>query len=87
FAIERYGKEIEDPAIREVWERQLREDVMEKVDRIKERKKCSSDMLALAKERELNPGRDDSRRRHSPVLALYLYIGERCLDWVIAWMR
>ncbi|KAJ2827062.1 hypothetical protein GGI24_002742 [Coemansia furcata] len=87
FAIERYGKEIEDPAIREVWERQLREDVMEKVDRIKERKKCCSDMLALAKERELNPGRDDGRRRHSPVLALYLYIGERCLDWVIAWMR
>ncbi|KAJ2859690.1 hypothetical protein GGH94_005963 [Coemansia aciculifera] len=87
FAIERYGNEIEDPAIREVWERQLREDVMEKVDRIKERQKCCNDMLLQAKERELNPDRDDRRRRHSPILALYLYVGERCLDWLISWMR
>ncbi|KAJ2096825.1 hypothetical protein GGI09_004159 [Coemansia sp. S100] len=85
FAIERYGSEIEDPAIREVWERQLREDVMEKVDRIKERQKCCSDLLLQAKEKELNP--DNRRRRHSPILALYLYVGERCLDWLISWMR
>ncbi|KAJ2263632.1 hypothetical protein GGI01_000571 [Coemansia sp. RSA 376] len=82
FAIERYGSEIEDPAIREVWERQLREDVMEKVDRIKERQKCCSDLLLQAKEKELNP--DNRRRRHSPILALYLYVGERCLDWLIS---
>ncbi|KAJ2457106.1 hypothetical protein GGF42_002879 [Coemansia sp. RSA 2424] len=86
-AIERYGGEIEDPAIREVWERQLREDVMEKVNRIKERQTCCADMLRQAKERELNPGSDDGRRRHSPILALYLYAGERCLDWLISWMR
>ncbi|KAJ2492356.1 hypothetical protein IWW37_001535 [Coemansia sp. RSA 2050] len=87
FAIDRYGNEIEDPAIREVWERQLREDVMEKVNRMEERKKCCSDLLLQAKERELNPGGEDRRRRHSPVLALYLYIGERCLEWLVSWMR
>ncbi|KAJ2699692.1 hypothetical protein H4218_002516 [Coemansia sp. IMI 209128] len=87
LAIERYGKDIEDPAIREVWERQLREDVMEKVDRMEERKKCCTDLLLQAKERELNPGGEDRRRRHSPVLALYLYVGERCLEWLISWMR
>ncbi|KAJ2896771.1 hypothetical protein IWW38_001927, partial [Coemansia aciculifera] len=86
-AIERYGGEIDDPAIREVWEQQLREDVMEKVNRIKDRQKCCSDLLRQAKERELNPDSDDGRRRHSPILALYLYTGERCLDWLILWMR
>ncbi|KAJ2747154.1 hypothetical protein GGI20_000768 [Coemansia sp. BCRC 34301] len=86
-AIERYGSEIENPAVREVWEKQLRDDVMEKVNRIKERHACCTDMLRQARERELNPGADDGRRRHSPILALYLYAGERCLDWLVMWMR
>ncbi|KAJ2846349.1 hypothetical protein J3B02_004432, partial [Coemansia erecta] len=39
FIISKYADEIEDPNIRQVWETHIREDVMEKVERIRERRR------------------------------------------------
>ncbi|KAJ1986043.1 hypothetical protein GGI04_006221, partial [Coemansia thaxteri] len=85
-SVQRYGNDIEDPAIRQVWEQQLREDAMDKIQRIKDRRKCCADMVQLAKDKELNPHGETSRR-HPPPLALYLYMGEWLLDWMVSWMR
>ncbi|KAJ1901137.1 hypothetical protein LPJ66_000988 [Kickxella alabastrina] len=86
ITIERYGADIEDPAIREVWEQQIRKDVMDKVERIRERRICCAELVQQAKKRQASPD-SKSSRRHYPFLAVYLYIGEKVFDFIVCWMR
>ncbi|KAJ1724607.1 hypothetical protein LPJ53_001143 [Coemansia erecta] len=75
--IARHAPEIPDDNVRAVWEQQVRADVMQKVERIKERR----DMCPLG-------GRHgDGERRSTPLLDAYLYMGERLFDWLVDWMR
>ncbi|KAJ1819235.1 hypothetical protein LPJ75_001233, partial [Coemansia sp. RSA 2598] len=84
--ISKYSGEIEDPNIRKVWERQIREDVMEKVERIRERRRCCADLVQQAKQKQANPYSQKSKRHH-PLLAVYLFIGEKVFDKLLCWMR
>ncbi|KAJ2661240.1 hypothetical protein IWW48_002536 [Coemansia sp. RSA 1200] len=53
-AVGRYGPEIRDPAVRDVWESQLRADVLEKINRLRERRNHYYDLLAHAKKMKLH---------------------------------
>ncbi|KAJ2506253.1 hypothetical protein GGI11_006730 [Coemansia sp. RSA 2049] len=52
-AVGRYGPEIHDPAVRGVWESQLRADVLEKINRLRERRNHYYDLLVHAKKMKL----------------------------------
>ncbi|KAJ2826756.1 hypothetical protein IWW50_002215 [Coemansia erecta] len=82
--IARHAPAIHDPSVRRVWEQQLRDDTQEKLERIRQRRSYCADLVAQAQDAERNP---HAHRRHMPVLALYLYVGEQLVDAVIAWMR
>ncbi|KAJ1831705.1 hypothetical protein LPJ63_004089 [Coemansia sp. RSA 2711] len=84
--VDRYAPKIDDPNVRRVWEQQLREDTMRKVERIRERRKYWADLVVQAEAAEANP-HDQQQRRHPPLLAVYLYVGEWMFDCVAAWMR
>ncbi|KAJ1905590.1 hypothetical protein LPJ81_001840 [Coemansia sp. IMI 209127] len=81
--VSRYAPEIYDPAVRAVWEAQLRTDVNEKVNRLRERRKHYSDLLVSAKK----PKEDASFLTHPPLLAGYLFVGEWIFDHILAWAR
>ncbi|KAJ1645326.1 hypothetical protein LPJ64_003065 [Coemansia asiatica] len=86
FIISKYADEIEDPNIRQVWETHIREDVMEKVERIRERRRCCADLVQQAKLKQASPN-SEKTKRHYPLLAVYLFVGEKVLDKFIFWMR
>ncbi|KAJ2864577.1 hypothetical protein GGI22_001690 [Coemansia erecta] len=81
--VSRYASEIDDPAVRAVWEAQLRADVNEKVNRLRERRKHYSDLLASAKK----PKEGASFLTHPPLLAAYLFVGEWIFDFMLACAR
>ncbi|KAJ1985931.1 hypothetical protein GGI26_004233 [Coemansia sp. RSA 1358] len=87
WAINKYGEEIDDPAVRQVWERQLRDDVMEKVARLRERRTQCEIQLRQAREIEADPRLAQRNRGHPPLLAGYLYVGEWLFDTMLAWAR
>ncbi|KAJ2553167.1 hypothetical protein EV175_003033 [Coemansia sp. RSA 1933] len=84
--VERYGAEIHDPAVRDVWETQLRSDVNEKVNRLRERRRHYSDLLANARAEQQRPGMV-LPTGHSPMVAAYLFVGEWVFDRILAWAR
>ncbi|KAI9499755.1 hypothetical protein BX070DRAFT_231514 [Coemansia spiralis] len=59
--------------IMQVWERQLRDDVMEKVARLRERRTQCEIQLRQAREIEADPRLAQRNRGHPPLLAGYLY--------------
>ncbi|KAJ2378522.1 hypothetical protein IW150_000743 [Coemansia sp. RSA 2607] len=75
--IARHASEIPDDNVRAVWEQQVRSDVMEKVERIRERR----DMCPLAGKH------GDGEKKLMPLLDAYLYLGERLFDYFVDWMR
>ncbi|KAJ2726256.1 hypothetical protein GGI07_000733 [Coemansia sp. Benny D115] len=79
--IERHGPGIEDPAVRALWEEQVRKDVMEKVERIKARRRHCAEFVERGRQ-----GHREKQRKHYPLLALYLYVGEKLFDYIVCWM-
>ncbi|KAJ1731948.1 hypothetical protein LPJ72_003680 [Coemansia sp. Benny D160-2] len=100
-AVGRYGPEIHDPAVRGVWESQLRADVLEKINRLRERRNHYYDLLVHAKKMKLLNDQqikkskqgaaqspvDAQRLTHPPLLAAYLLVGEWLFDTILNWAR
>ncbi|KAJ1663888.1 hypothetical protein IW140_004261 [Coemansia sp. RSA 1813] len=84
--VERYGPEIHDPAVRGVWESQLRSDVHEKVNRLRERRNHYSDLLENARKTAAQPN-GSLPLTHPPLMAAYLFIGEWLFDRFLTWAR
>ncbi|ORX66036.1 hypothetical protein DL89DRAFT_270427 [Linderina pennispora] len=83
--VAKFGSDIEDPMIRELWERQLRADLKERVKRMHSRIRCVEEMVEQAREVERNPSK--RKKMHPPLLAAYLWVGERIFDWLVSWMK
>ncbi|KAI8322918.1 hypothetical protein GQ54DRAFT_297085 [Martensiomyces pterosporus] len=59
---------------------------MEKVGRLKARRECMVEVVRQAREAKENPLLE-KHKKHPPMMAIYLYIGEWVFDWLVEWMK